>query len=108
MYTVNRFDGTANDTNVTDVTSAAIKDLTGSFTASDRHAVMVTNNSTTATLYIKVKSGTTEPTLTATNYHFKLAPGTEKTIQAGKAVKVWAINDTSPSANSIVTVVELR
>jgi hypothetical protein len=105
-YAIIRFDNTANDTNITTVNSEAATDLTN-FTASNRQGLSVTNTSATRTLYCKVKSGTSTPTITATNYHFKLAPGADKQVSGGGSVKVWAINDSSPSANSTATVVEL-
>ena len=107
MHSLERFDGTANDTNVTTVNSSSATDLMSGLTASHRRGVMVTNNSSTAAVYGKVKSGTSTPTVSSSNFHFKLNPGGEKVIQCGIAVKVWVINDTSPSSNTTCTIVEL-
>ena len=111
MYVIERADNVGREKNTTTVNSDAPICLTAfaAATNADRMAVQITNNDTAQVLYLKWNgSDSVAPTITATNYYEKLNPGASITLGFGKAIQVWAINDTSPSASTIATAVELR
>ena len=107
MYTISRFDQIGQDAAVTINNSASEVTAFGS-SPSDRQGLTLTNCDATAYVYLSMASGSSAPDLSVASFHFKLGPGADKTIQCGKGVKVYAINDTSPNANTVVRVVELR
>lgn len=100
MYQVNLFSNVFNDTNVS-VSSGAVTDLMSSLTATKtRQGLIVTNCDSAAICYCKVAAAGSSPTVTSTNFHFKLSPSSEKTIMCGPGLSVFVRTDTAGSTKA--------
>ncbi len=65
--------------------------------AAGRQAVNVTNCDTSANLYLKVSPRGTVPTVSSTDYDFKLSAGQDRSFQIGRGVSLYMRSDAAGS-----------
>lgn len=107
MYTISLYQNITTTITSNVVSSAAVK-LTPATPAAHRQGYVVCNNDATYNLYILETNSDSVPSFTSASGFVRiLAPGSSFTASAGSAVRLWAINNTSPSASTVATLSEL-
>lgn len=99
MYSTQRFDNVLNDITVV-VDNAAAAYVGPAQQSPNRQGFVVANVDSAATLYFKFYTGSALPTVSPANFHFQLAPGAEKTVMAGGAVKLCGLSSGATDTNA--------